>query len=355
MGARCGRGRGRWASRGESRPATAGVDLGRDAGRQRQGDRRRRPLAPPRAAESSPRHLPSSLSVAVEAGLADRLIGTFTAFYYALLSGRRFEILSYGDLPPLDAALEPGRVDWRRQTPLGDAVLDPLKFTYKGLRGNTEPRAYGPEIDPSKFFPVYAINKDDVVDDLLLAGDVASKPAGGAAAETVVIATNRGRVFRLFDNPHHRAWLLDHGLQPELCIACSFHYLFKARPEVEAMFATAFTALSDPAPLKIGVNVRAGDQVWRGVDSTPWEVAEVREGEGAGGGKRARRGSPDSLRGGELGDPRRTSPPPKPPPRCRRQQERRPPTHPVPSPPLPSPTLIAPPRSRRRARSRARP
>ena len=43
------------------------------------------------------------VSVAVEAGLADRLIGTLTEFYLALFTNQAFQIITYGTLPRFEA------------------------------------------------------------------------------------------------------------------------------------------------------------------------------------------------------------------------------------------------------------
>ena len=44
------------------------------------------------------------VSVAVEAGLADRLTGTLTEFFLALFTRRAFQIITYGTLPRFEAA-----------------------------------------------------------------------------------------------------------------------------------------------------------------------------------------------------------------------------------------------------------
>lgn len=47
-----------------------------------------------------------AVSVAVEAGLADRLSGLITQFYYALLSGRAFKTITYGQLPGYERGVD---------------------------------------------------------------------------------------------------------------------------------------------------------------------------------------------------------------------------------------------------------
>jgi hypothetical protein len=45
---------------------------------------------------------------------------------------------------------------------------------------------------------------------------------GHANVSTAVIASNRGRVWDLFDNPHHKKALQQYGLRPNAAISCAF-------------------------------------------------------------------------------------------------------------------------------------
>ena len=42
----------------------------------------------------------------------------------------------------------------------------------------------------------------------------------------IFLSSNRGRSFRLFDNPHHRRRLRSLGLRPETAFGCAFRFLF---------------------------------------------------------------------------------------------------------------------------------
>ena len=55
-----------------------------------------------------------AVSLGVEAGLADRLVGTFSIFFFALLSGRAFQIAAYPGVVDFQEALEPAHIDWSR-------------------------------------------------------------------------------------------------------------------------------------------------------------------------------------------------------------------------------------------------
>jgi Xyloglucan fucosyltransferase len=84
--------------------------------------------------ERPPRYL---VSVAVEAGLADRVIGIISEFYFALLTGRAFQISSaHQKLPTFEAAFDAPHVNWTRPTD-AEVLIDHLRYTYKGIRGYT--------------------------------------------------------------------------------------------------------------------------------------------------------------------------------------------------------------------------
>ena len=55
-----------------------------------------------------------AVSLGVEAGLVDRLVGTFSIFFFALLSGRAFQIATYPGVVDFQEALEPALIDWSR-------------------------------------------------------------------------------------------------------------------------------------------------------------------------------------------------------------------------------------------------
>ena len=214
-----------------------------------------------------------ALSVAVEAGLADRITGTISIFYYALLSKRALQLTTYDSLPAFEAIFHPAGINWTAND-VDPAIIEPLKYTYQGVRGNAAPRLYPNTINTSAYWPVYAVNKVEVLDRLLLHGRVDEQPAGHANVSTIVLAANRGRTWRLFDSPYHREWLLNSGLRPDTGMACAFHYLFKPRPEVEQLMLDKYGTMLDHSILKIGIQIRVGDRSFQGNDLVAWNVVE---------------------------------------------------------------------------------
>ena len=258
-------------------------------------------------------HQRLAVSVAVEAGLADRMIGTLSLFYYALFSGRALQLVTYGQLPGFETALSPvdGHVDWRLQGGIDDELIDVLKYTFRGVRGYIGGRSYDPTVvDTTRFRPVYMVNDFDATDALFGLKRTKTKEEEGhnnapsvldssvnkhhepsssryeddvhGETPVVILSSNRGRAFRLFDSPRYRQRLFDFGLRPETCLACAFHYLFRPSAAVENLYGNTFRRLADNKPiLKIGIAVRVGDEVFGGRDKREqddeaylWSIAE---------------------------------------------------------------------------------
>ena len=138
-----------------------------------------------------------------------------------------------------------------------------------GMAG-TDPTS--PGFDEFLYWPIFEINRISPAGpqtELLLTGDVRLNPIGHANVSAVVIASNRGRVWELFDNPHHKKTLLEYGIRPETAISCAFRYLFRPRREVKDMFRTTWAALGDSQVLKIGIHIRVGDSALRNDTNTP--------------------------------------------------------------------------------------
>lgn len=200
------------------------------------------------------------VSVAVEAGLADRLTGTLTEFFFALLTNRAFQIITYGTLPRFEAALSSPNINWSRPTD-PDHLIDNLKYTYKGIRGYLHDRSYSSEINTNLYWPMYLIN-DDHGNSFFLSSNVTKYPLDHENVETLFVASNHGRIVRLFDNPYHRSKLFQMGLRPETAAKCAFDFLFSPTESVKNMMKKEFAELQSIDVLKIAINIRVGDEVF---------------------------------------------------------------------------------------------
>ena len=168
-------------------------------------------------------------------------------------------MLTHSDLPDFREAYDYPHVDLTRQPDQDPQHLtQPLHHRYGGSR------EYGPDVDASKYAPAYLVNSDGDNDRVFGSEDLMHWPSGGKA-ETVFLGTNRGRVVRLFNNPHHSKQLYDMGLRPDTIFACGFQYLFEPNKAVKSLYQEYMDDLTaSPAALKIGINIRAGDAVFSG-------------------------------------------------------------------------------------------
>jgi hypothetical protein len=67
-----------------------------------------------------------AVSLGVDQGLADRMFGTFSVFYYALLTGRAFQIATYPGVVSLREAFEPAQINWHRPD-MDDDIIGNIK------------------------------------------------------------------------------------------------------------------------------------------------------------------------------------------------------------------------------------
>jgi hypothetical protein len=222
------------------------------------------------------------VSVAVEAGVADRLSGLVSQFLFALLSGRALQCATYGNLPPWEAAYVSPHLDMRPPA-LSAAVLEPLKFTYRGVRGYDGPREYAPDsgVDPARYYPLYLTNDYGLrARDMFHAQDLARAPEGHEGVPTILSASNRGKSYAVFDNPHHSAQLQAMGLTPDNAFACVHRFLFALGPrtcdDVCREHARILDAAGAADTLRIAIHVRSGDAAFAEGDvPAPWQQAEA--------------------------------------------------------------------------------
>jgi hypothetical protein len=95
-----------------------------------------------------------------------------------------------------------------------------------------------------------------------ISSNVSKHPIGHENVVTLFVASNRGRIVRLFDNPYHRSQLFQMGLRPEIAPKCAFHFLFSPNDDVKKAMSREFSILKSNDILKISVNIRVGDPVF---------------------------------------------------------------------------------------------
>lgn len=212
------------------------------------------------------------VSVAAEAGAADRLSGVLTLFWTAVLSQRAFTELAYNPLPSFGAACDYPWINWTHPEVLPAAVVDPLKYTYKGQRGYGGDRSYNVSlVDTQKFHPLYLTTHEKRHErglvrpewhDNFTKLDLSRFPGSNPDVPYVIAGANRGRSYMMAKtNPHHRKDFWRMGITPDNAFMCGFFFLCSPNAAVQQLYQNFWKQLSEPGVLSIGIQVRFGDRI----------------------------------------------------------------------------------------------
>lgn len=191
-------------------------------------------------------------------GLADRVIGSVTAFMIAILTDRAFQVGRRYSLPHLETVFSSPFINWTREED-ADWLIEPLKHDAKMRQYNHT------VMETKEYFAVNTIN-DIRFQDKLLRGDLQAL-MGGQEISTTMLAINRGKTIRMFENEHYRERLLTMGLTPSTAFGCLMHFLFRPLPDLflplHKEFYTLTTAMEHKI-LPISIQIRAGDTFLNG-------------------------------------------------------------------------------------------
>lgn len=175
------------------------------------------------------------VSVAVAAGLADRIIGMVSQFYVgALLQQRAFVTHNWGLLPNFNSTCESPYFDWLTPLNLPDEVLESVKTSYKGLAKNEFGYGIFPNtVDTKEYNSQIWINCEVFKEDRCDAKgfherNLTAMPKCNPKVPYIVSTSNRGYTYAIATNPYHRAQFYEYGVRPE---------------EVRAAHGLAFSAL----------------------------------------------------------------------------------------------------------------
>ncbi len=131
----------------------------------------------------------------------------------------------------------------------------------------------------NEYFAVCLRNNDSANDKILCKSDLKNYPPTYSTARTIIVETNRGFTYRMFDNPYHREKLRSYGLSPDNAFGCVMHYLFRLKPEgcdnACKAVAAGIRAAEANNVVVVGIQVRVGDSIMDGDDKTTIARARV--------------------------------------------------------------------------------
>eukprot|EP01035_Chromulina_nebulosa_P023631 gene23631-30642_t len=210
-------------------------------------------------------HQPKRFAIAmsVESGLGDNIVGLISIFFYALMSRRIFTTYSYDSLSRFEFAFDQPNVNWTFPHRLPDEAVEPMKYTYKGVPGYRWSRAYNESlVNTTEYAQIYLVNDNPNSDIIFQRSNLSMLPMGKVDVPYVLAASNRGRSFKLFDNPYHRNDLMQKmGLSsPSSAFSCAFSFLFRPNLVMRKIYGDLWRRLSESDDeIKIGIRIRVGD------------------------------------------------------------------------------------------------
>jgi hypothetical protein len=213
------------------------------------------------------------VSVAVEAGLADRLAGLMTHFWHAVVTRRAFTTVAYGNVPSFSAMCDAPFIDWTHPpAELPAEAVEPLKFTYMGERGYPGHKRFLPDtLDPKTYQMLYLINGP--MKNLTVYQNSNISALQDPDPAYLMAASNRGRSFALANNPFHKQQFWEYGVVPQDAFMCGFFYMCSPVAAIQQYYKQYWDVLREPGVLKVGIQIRLGDGVFKGAEKE--QPAEV--------------------------------------------------------------------------------
>lgn len=181
---------------------------------------------------------PRYLMVSPMAGLADSLACVGTAFYFALLTKRAFVMDETVESDRFSTMYQSPHIDWRSSL---DDIKHMSNFTLSDIKATFD------NPTETEIWPMSVFRNGDL-------------DTFGATAEVVYMdLCNAGLVVPLFDNPVYKQQLFKMGLRPETAYGCMYAFLFEILPGAREMLAREIAAMENPNHIKIGIQIRTGD------------------------------------------------------------------------------------------------
>eukprot|EP01035_Chromulina_nebulosa_P033014 gene33014-44169_t len=213
--------------------------------------------------------------VNLKSGFTDNLVGKVTALYLSLLTKRAIRFVNFGNLTQSTVALESRFLDvYADQSEYPPEFLSQFSEMSNGTKLPYDfPRKFTWAFETNKTYsPLFIVNCEiaSCLKNFFLTGNISGyKPD----VEHLMLALNRGAAYQLVEkldktNSGNRADLHRLGITSgHTAYQCAFFFLFKPTHEVVRRYHKTWTRLADPAPLKIGIHIRLGDEEFAGQQS----------------------------------------------------------------------------------------
>ncbi|KAF5829642.1 hypothetical protein DUNSADRAFT_15698 [Dunaliella salina] len=181
---------------------------------------------------------PSYVVFANGGGLADKLKGLTSAFYFGLLTGRAIQIAD----PAFQNVFRTINVDWTTEVEVGTLIKSARSSNSSVSLQLTGWRASG----------------NEKLRNIFRAGNLSQV---GFRSEVVVFDTCYSFIDDLFHNPYHSQYLRSLGLRAETAVGCALVFLFEIKPFLLRPMLPVITEIK-LQPLIIGIQIRVGDSVF---------------------------------------------------------------------------------------------
>lgn len=186
--------------------------------------------------QEAPRY---AVAVSTHQGFADQLLGVVTMFYFALLTGRAFQITTGGlaHKLPLEMVYAQPNINWT-------ATHDYVQFLrhHKGEDSTPPPLSY-------VYHYLIMAPIDDKLPDWAYWLKARNATELAQPEEVVMVLINRGSSQHLFRNPYIEGRLAELGLREDTAFGCALDFLFDLQPEVRQLVAQELAVLSHSSSL----------------------------------------------------------------------------------------------------------
>jgi hypothetical protein len=192
-----------------------------------------------------PRYL---VSVTAGTGMADKLVGTMTALWHAVLTDRAMSVVTYPGDPGLSDVCETGLFDWtQKPAVVKQDAIDRLRPG--NLRVSvptvfvTLPKSY----HPSTFQAMQLHNKRVPTQQIYSNTSLARDPA------YLLLTTNRGRTYALANNPHYKQRFQAMGVPATDAFMCGLFFFCLPVAAVQQYYQKYWDLLSEPGEPQVWV------------------------------------------------------------------------------------------------------